>query len=194
MYELLRLVFLGPPERAETYRLLRFSSRRISVEVQVEVPGSLIFALQKRSDHDVLFLTTQGIVLLEQRHRNGIRGRMAAVHAVVFSVPEWCVAASSSRRSFLTASHKQPGFTEDLAGDLSELTSLKNRLFNRSLTPNPSMFSPEYIVIDGGYSTHLSKQVSQTMLGSEVADTTQPTRTRSPKLIWTSSKLVPITS
>ncbi|XP_038121648.1 uncharacterized protein LOC119770575 isoform X2 [Culex quinquefasciatus] len=67
-------------------------------------------------------------------------------------------------------------------------------MFNRSLTPNPSLFSPEYIVIDGGYSTHLSKQVSQTMLGSEVADTTQLTRTRSPKLIWTSSKLVPITS
>ncbi|EDS39854.1 mediator complex [Culex quinquefasciatus] len=51
-------------------------------------------------------------------------------------------------------------------------------MFNRSLTPNPSLFSPEYIVIDGGYSTHLSKQVSQTMLGREVADTTQPTRTR----------------
>ncbi|EDS43621.1 acetyl-CoA carboxylase [Culex quinquefasciatus] len=47
-----------------------------------------------------------------------------------------------------------------------------------------------YIVIDGGYSTHLSKQVSQ----DHAADTTRPTRTRSPKLIWTSSKLVPITS
>ncbi|EDS34893.1 acetyl-coa carboxylase [Culex quinquefasciatus] len=40
----------------------------------------LRLALQKRSDHDLLFLTTQGIVQLEQRHRNGIRGRMAAVH------------------------------------------------------------------------------------------------------------------
>ncbi|EDS36156.1 acetyl-coa carboxylase [Culex quinquefasciatus] len=40
MHELLRLVFLGPPERAETNRLRRFSSRRISVEVQVEVPGA----------------------------------------------------------------------------------------------------------------------------------------------------------
>ncbi|EDS40118.1 acetyl-CoA carboxylase [Culex quinquefasciatus] len=185
MYELLRLVFLGPPERAETYRLRRFSSRRISVEVQVEVPGSLIFVMKASSCWSSATVTEYAVAwrpctLLFFQFQNGHYDK--------------CVAVSSSRRSFLTASHKQPGFTEDLAGDLSELTSLKNRLFNRSLTPNPSLFSPEYIVIDGGYSTHLSKQVSQTMLGSEVADTTQPTRTRSPKLIWTSSKLVPITS
>jgi len=34
--------------------------------------------LQKRADRDVFFLTTQGIVQLVQRYRNGIRGRMKA--------------------------------------------------------------------------------------------------------------------
>ena len=32
--------------------------------------------LQKRADRDVFFMTTQGIVQLVQRYRNGIRGRM----------------------------------------------------------------------------------------------------------------------
>ncbi|EDS31834.1 numb-associated kinase [Culex quinquefasciatus] len=40
--------------------------------------------------------------------------------------------------------------------------------FNRSLTPNPSFFSPENIVIDGGYSTQLATHVSQTALGKDV--------------------------
>ena len=32
--------------------------------------------LQKRADRDHFFMTTQGIVQLVQRYRNGIRGRM----------------------------------------------------------------------------------------------------------------------
>lgn len=35
--------------------------------------------LQKRADRDVFFMTTQGIVQLVQRYRNGIRGRMKSV-------------------------------------------------------------------------------------------------------------------
>ena len=40
--------------------------------------------LQKRADRDNFFLTTQGIVQLVQRYRNGIRGRMkSAVHELL---------------------------------------------------------------------------------------------------------------
>lgn len=40
--------------------------------------------LQKRTDRDGFFLTTQGIVQLVQRYRNGIRGRMkSAVHELL---------------------------------------------------------------------------------------------------------------
>ncbi|EDS39734.1 acetyl-coa carboxylase [Culex quinquefasciatus] len=163
MYELLRLVFLGPPERAETYRLRRFSSRRISVEVQVEVPEISGHAAGDDQFHEELI--TKWIQSDKPYIILGYKGSAEALRSRRV-VPDY-------------AGHRPAGAAPP---------------FNRSLTPNPSLFSPEYIVIDGGYSTHLSKQVSQTMLGSEVADTTQPTRTRSPKLIWTSSKLVPITS
>lgn len=43
------------------------------------VIDSYAATLQKRSDRDVFFMTTQGIVQLVQRYRNGIRGRMKAV-------------------------------------------------------------------------------------------------------------------
>lgn len=40
--------------------------------------------LQKRTDRDSFFQTTQGIVQLVQRYRNGIRGRMkSAVHELL---------------------------------------------------------------------------------------------------------------
>lgn len=40
--------------------------------------------LQKRTDRDSFFQTTQGIVQLVQKYRNGIRGRMkSAVHELL---------------------------------------------------------------------------------------------------------------
>lgn len=40
--------------------------------------------LQKRSERDVFFMTTQSIVQLVQRYRNGIRGRMkSTVHELL---------------------------------------------------------------------------------------------------------------
>ncbi|EDS32552.1 acetyl-CoA carboxylase [Culex quinquefasciatus] len=46
----------------------------------------------------------------------------------------------------------------DLLGDITSRRSLTRRCwrwFNRSLTPDPSLFSPEYIVIDGRDHTYL---------------------------------------
>lgn len=59
--------------------LAQFPSQQIA-----GVIDSHAATLQKRADRDVFFLTTQGIVQLVQRYRNGIRGRMkAAVHELL---------------------------------------------------------------------------------------------------------------
>ncbi|KAG8178328.1 hypothetical protein JTE90_026296 [Oedothorax gibbosus] len=54
--------------------LAQFPSQQIA-----SVIDSHAATLQKRSDRDVFFMTTQGIVQLVQRYRSGIRGRMKAV-------------------------------------------------------------------------------------------------------------------
>ncbi|XP_031639002.1 acetyl-CoA carboxylase isoform X2 [Contarinia nasturtii] len=66
-------------ERNITSVLVQFPSQQIA-----SVIDSHAATLQKRSERDVFFLTTQGIVQLVQRYRNGIRGRMkAAVHELL---------------------------------------------------------------------------------------------------------------
>lgn len=66
-------------ERNITSVLAKFPSQEIA-----SVIDSHAATLQKRSERDVFFLTTQGIVQLVQRYRNGIRGRMkAAVHELL---------------------------------------------------------------------------------------------------------------
>ncbi|KAG4075355.1 hypothetical protein HA402_003146 [Bradysia odoriphaga] len=66
-------------ERNITSVLSQFPSQHIA-----SVIDSHAATLQKRSDRDVFFLTTQGIVQLVQRYRNGIRGRMkTAVHELL---------------------------------------------------------------------------------------------------------------
>ncbi|XP_040354637.1 acetyl-CoA carboxylase isoform X4 [Ixodes scapularis] len=54
--------------------LAQFPSQQIA-----SVIDSYAATLQKRADRDVFFMTTQGIVQLVQRYRNGIRGRMKNV-------------------------------------------------------------------------------------------------------------------
>lgn len=66
-------------ERNITSVLAQFPSQQIA-----SVIDSHAATLQKRTDRDLFFLTTQGIVQLVQRYRNGIRGRMkAAVHELL---------------------------------------------------------------------------------------------------------------
>lgn len=66
-------------ERNITSVLAQFPSQQIA-----SVIDSHAATLQKRADRDVFFLTTQGIVQLVQRYRNGIRGRMkASVHELL---------------------------------------------------------------------------------------------------------------
>nr|XP_018903562.1 PREDICTED: acetyl-CoA carboxylase isoform X3 [Bemisia tabaci] len=66
-------------ERNITSVLAQFPSQQIA-----SVIDSHAATLQKRSDRDGFFLTTQGIVQLVQRYRNGIRGRMkSAVHELL---------------------------------------------------------------------------------------------------------------
>ncbi|XP_065368602.1 acetyl-CoA carboxylase isoform X2 [Calliphora vicina] len=66
-------------ERNITSVLAQFPSQQIA-----SVIDSHAATLQKRTDRDNFFLTTQAIVQLVQRYRNGIRGRMkAAVHELL---------------------------------------------------------------------------------------------------------------
>ncbi|XP_014259658.1 acetyl-CoA carboxylase isoform X2 [Cimex lectularius] len=66
-------------ERNITSVLAQFPSQQIA-----SVIDSHAATLQKRADRDNFFLTTQGIVQLVQRYRNGIRGRMkSAVHELL---------------------------------------------------------------------------------------------------------------
>ncbi|XP_021925280.1 acetyl-CoA carboxylase [Zootermopsis nevadensis] len=66
-------------ERNITSVLAQFPSQQIA-----SVIDSHAATLQKRADRDVFFLTTQSIVQLVQRYRNGIRGRMkSAVHELL---------------------------------------------------------------------------------------------------------------
>ncbi|XP_058834759.1 acetyl-CoA carboxylase isoform X2 [Topomyia yanbarensis] len=66
-------------ERNITSVLAQFPSQQIASVIDMHAA-----TLQKRTDRDVFFLTTQGIVQLVQRYRNGIRGRMkAAVHELL---------------------------------------------------------------------------------------------------------------
>ncbi|XP_004930758.2 acetyl-CoA carboxylase isoform X2 [Bombyx mori] len=63
-------------ERNITSVLAQFPSQQIASVIDHHAAS-----LQKRSDRDVFFMSTQALVLLVQRYRNGIRGRMkAAVH------------------------------------------------------------------------------------------------------------------
>ncbi|CAH1397030.1 unnamed protein product [Nezara viridula] len=66
-------------ERNITSVLAQFPSQQIA-----SVIDSHAATLQKRADRDNFFLTTQGVVQLVQRYRNGIRGRMkSAVHELL---------------------------------------------------------------------------------------------------------------
>lgn len=66
-------------ERNITSVLVQFPSQQIASVIDGHAA-----TLQKRSERDVFFMTTQGIVQLVQRYRNGIRGRMkAAVHELL---------------------------------------------------------------------------------------------------------------
>ncbi|XP_066991423.2 acetyl-CoA carboxylase isoform X2 [Anabrus simplex] len=66
-------------ERNITSVLAQFPSQQIASVIDGHAAN-----LQKRSDRDVFFMTTQGIVQLVQRYRNGIRGRMkSAVHELL---------------------------------------------------------------------------------------------------------------
>ncbi|XP_074110362.1 acetyl-CoA carboxylase isoform X2 [Cotesia typhae] len=66
-------------ERNITSVLAQFPSQQIAAVID-----SHAATLSKRSDRDVFFLTTQAIVQLVQRYRNGIRGRMkTAMHELL---------------------------------------------------------------------------------------------------------------
>lgn len=66
-------------ERNITSVLAQFPSQQIAAVID-----SHAATLSKRSDRDVFFLTTEAIVRLVQRYRNGIRGRMkTAVHELL---------------------------------------------------------------------------------------------------------------
>jgi len=66
-------------ERNITSVLAQFPSQQIAAVIDGHAA-----TLQKRADRDVFFMTTQGIVQLVQRYRNGIRGRMkTAVHELL---------------------------------------------------------------------------------------------------------------
>ncbi|XP_073965390.1 acetyl-CoA carboxylase isoform X2 [Choristoneura fumiferana] len=63
-------------ERNITSVLAQFPSQQIASVIDHHAAS-----LQKRADRDVFFMSTQALVVLVQRYRNGIRGRMkAAVH------------------------------------------------------------------------------------------------------------------
>ena len=63
-------------ERNITSVLAQFPSQQIASVIDSHAAN-----IPKRSDRDGFFLSTEGIVQLVQRYRNGIRGRMkAAVH------------------------------------------------------------------------------------------------------------------
>jgi acetyl-CoA carboxylase/biotin carboxylase 1 len=51
--------------------LAQFPSQQVASVIDTHAA-----TLQKRADRDVFFLTTQGIVQLVQRYRNGIRGNL----------------------------------------------------------------------------------------------------------------------
>ncbi|XP_050530810.1 acetyl-CoA carboxylase isoform X6 [Daktulosphaira vitifoliae] len=66
-------------ERNITSVLAQFPSQQIAAVIDGHAA-----TLQKRTDRDSFFQTTQGIVQLVQRYRNGIRGRMkSAVHELL---------------------------------------------------------------------------------------------------------------
>ncbi|XP_014228649.1 acetyl-CoA carboxylase isoform X4 [Trichogramma pretiosum] len=66
-------------ERNITSVLAQFPSQQIAAVIDGHAA-----TLSRRSERDVFFLTTQAIVQLVQRYRNGIRGRMkAAVHELL---------------------------------------------------------------------------------------------------------------
>ncbi|XP_050664997.1 acetyl-CoA carboxylase isoform X2 [Leptidea sinapis] len=63
-------------ERNITSVLAQFPSQQIASVIDLHAAS-----LSKRADRDVFFMSTQALVVLVQRYRNGIRGRMkAAVH------------------------------------------------------------------------------------------------------------------
>ncbi|KAJ2943246.1 hypothetical protein O0L34_g12050 [Tuta absoluta] len=63
-------------ERNITSVLAQFPAQQIASVIDHHAAS-----LNKRADRDVFFMSTQALVLLVQRYRNGIRGRMkAAVH------------------------------------------------------------------------------------------------------------------
>lgn len=70
--------------------------------------------LQKRAERDGFFLTTQGIIQLVQRYRNGIRGRMkSAVHELL-------------RQYYEVESQFQQGKSKVLYGLISYASTVRN--------------------------------------------------------------------
>lgn len=144
-------------ERNITSVLAQFPSQQIASVIDGHAA-----TLQKRAERDVFFMSTQALVVLVQRYRSGIRGRMkAAVHDLLktyyqvefnFQLGSYdkCVMALRERYKDdmqtvvnIIFSHNQvakknllvtllidhlwanePGLTDELAGTLTELTSL----------------------------------------------------------------------
>ncbi|GLH16303.1 Uncharacterized protein GBIM_20609 [Gryllus bimaculatus] len=104
-------------ERNITSVLAQFPSQQIASVIDGHAA-----TLQKRSDRDVFFLTTQGIVQLVQRYRNGIRGRMKSA------------VAKKNMLVTMLIDHlwsNEPGLTDELATTLNELTSLNRSEHSR---------------------------------------------------------------
>ena len=57
--------------------LAQFPSQQVA-----NVIDAYAATLQKRADRDVFFMTTQGIVQLVQRYRNGIRGPNPSINNI----------------------------------------------------------------------------------------------------------------
>ena len=57
--------------------LAQFPSQQVA-----NVIDAYAATLQKRADRDVFFMTTQGIVQLVQRYRNGIRGPSPSINNI----------------------------------------------------------------------------------------------------------------
>ncbi len=63
--------------------LAQFPSQQVATVIDTHAA-----TLQKRADRDVFFMTTQGIVQLVQRYRNGIRGWPPSIFSRSFAVVE----------------------------------------------------------------------------------------------------------
>lgn len=114
-------------ERNITSVLAQFPSQQIA-----SVIDSHAATLQKRTDRDGFFLTTQGIVQLVQRYRNGIRGRMkAAVHELL-------------RQYYSVESQFQQGHYDKCVAQVREnnkddMLTVVNTIFSHSQVPKKNL-------------------------------------------------------